>query len=146
MKQGRPTAIRQPDSNPSSMNDKYPPKISVLVIAYNHEEFIRQALDSVMMQRTDERFEIVVADDCSQDSTLDIVREYQTTNPDIRIVPLQENLGITRNYQRGFSACEGKYIAVLEGDDYWILPNKLRRMASFLDQHPECVFCFHRFI
>ena len=56
------------------------------------------------------------------------------------------NLGITRNYQRGFAACEGKYVAVLEGDDYWIFPNKLTLLSTFLDEHPECAFCFHRFI
>ncbi len=128
------------------MSNTIKPKASVLLVTYNHEKYIRQALDGVMMQKTDFDFEIVVADDYSQDSTLEIIEEYQADNHNIRVLPSESNVGITRNYQRGFAACRGEYVAVLEGDDFWISPNKLKLLSTFLDQHPECVFCFHRFI
>lgn len=128
------------------MHNTVTPKLSLLLVTYNHEEYIRQALDSVMMQKTDFDFEIVVADDHSQDSTLAIIEECAAGNHDLRVLPSERNVGITRNYQRGFAACRGEYIAVLEGDDVWISPTKLKSSVAFLDQHPECAFCFHRFL
>jgi glycosyltransferase involved in cell wall biosynthesis len=122
------------------------PLVSVLLVTYNHEKFIRQAVDGVIMQKTSVPFEIVVADDYSSDTTLSILEKYQTSNPNIRILPSTEKLGITRNYQRGFEACRGKYVAVLEGDDYWISQNKLQVTSMFLDEHEECSLCFHRTI
>lgn len=122
------------------------PKASILLVTYNQQTFIHQALDSVLMQQMDFPIEVVIADDYSQDSTLAIAREYQARAPNVRLLPSEEKIGITRNLQRGFAACRGKYIAVLEGDDYWISPNKLKVVATFLDQHPECSFCFHRLI
>jgi len=122
------------------------PKTSVLLITYNQENFIRQALDSVLMQQTDFAIEVVIADDYSQDSTLAISREYQAGANNVRLLPSEEKIGITRNLQRGFAACRGKYVAVLEGDDYWISPNKVKMVSMFLDQHQECSFCFHRLI
>jgi glycosyltransferase involved in cell wall biosynthesis len=128
------------------MNHAATLKLSVLLVTYNHEKYVRQALDSVMTQKTDFDFEIVVADDCSQDSTLAIIEEYQADNHNIRVLPSERNVGITRNYQRGFAACRGAHIAVLEGDDFWISPTKLKSLVAFLEQHPECAFCFHRFL
>lgn len=128
------------------MNADVSIKVSVLVVTYNHEEFVRQALDSVLMQKTDFKFEVIVADDYSQDGTPAIAREYETANQHVRILPTEEHLGITRNYQRGFAACRGEYVAVLEGDDYWISPNRLSVLAGYLDEHADCVSCFHRVI
>lgn len=121
------------------------PKVSVLILTYNHEKFIRQALDSVLMQVTDFEVEIVVADDYSPDSTYAIAKEYQAIKG-INLLPSEEHLGITRNLRRAFEACRGKYIAVLEGDDFWISPNKLNIVSTFLDQHQEVSLCFHRII
>lgn len=128
------------------MNNTIKPKVSVLIVTYNHESYIRQALDSVTMQKTDFDFEIVVADDHSRDSTLAIIEEYQAKNRNIRVLPSERNVGITRNYQRGFGACRGEYVAVLEGDDYWISPTKLASLVAFLEQNQECAFFFHRFL
>jgi len=122
------------------------PKTSILLFTYNQERFIRQALDSVFMQRMDFPIEVVIADDYSQDSTLAIASEYQDRAHNVRLLPAEEKIGITRNLQRGFAACRGEYIAILEGDDYWISPNKVKMVSTFLDQHQECSFCFHRLI
>jgi glycosyltransferase involved in cell wall biosynthesis len=122
------------------------PKISVLIVTYNHEKFVRQAIESVLMQKTAFEFEVIIADDYSQDATPTIAREYASAHPNVRILPTDAHLGITRNYQRGFANCRGEYVAILEGDDYWISPVKLSSVALYLDQHPESVLCFHRLI
>ncbi|MFS0836686.1 glycosyltransferase [Paenibacillus sp. 1P03SA] len=121
-------------------------KVSVLLVTYNHELYIREALDSILMQAFED-YEIVVADDRSTDSTLEIIKEYAARYPD-RFVFMNspQNLGITKNYQRGFKACRGEYIAVLEGDDYWSSPNKLSMHIDFLDKNRECVLSFNRYV
>jgi glycosyltransferase involved in cell wall biosynthesis len=128
------------------MNTENRFEVSVLLVTYNHAEYVRQALDSVIMQKTDFDVEIVVADDYSLDSTLEIIKEYQADYPNIRILPTEKRVGITLNYKRGFDACRGRYIAMLEGDDFWISPRKLELLVTFLEEHPECPFCFHRII
>ncbi|HBB98729.1 MAG TPA: hypothetical protein DC054_25395, partial [Blastocatellia bacterium] len=128
------------------MTDAANPALSVLLVTYNHAKFVAQALDSILMQLTEFDFEIVVADDCSSDSTLSIIKEYKKQYSQLRVLPSETNVGISRNYERGFAACRGKYIAVLEGDDYWISPRKLQAMSAFLDRNPRCSFCFHRII
>ncbi|MFM0017749.1 glycosyltransferase [Paraburkholderia azotifigens] len=123
-------------------------RISVLLVTYNHERFVRQALDSILMQRFDGEIDIVVADDKSTDATVAVIRTYQEIDPSISISYLSSprNLGITRNYQRGFAACTGDYVAVLEGDDYWTDPCKLAKQVSFLESHRECVMCSANYI
>lgn len=128
------------------MNHTARPKLSVLLVTFNHEKYVREAIASVLMQKTGFDLEIVVADDHSEDSTPAIIEEYQTENRNIRILQSDRNVGITRNYQRGFAACRGEYVAVLEGDDYWLSPTKLTTAVAFLEQHPECAFCFHRYL
>ena len=128
------------------MSDTSTPKVSVLLVTYNHEKYIREAMDSLLMQETNFDFEIVAADDHSLDATRAIIDGYRTENHSIRVLPSEPNLGITRNYQRGFKACRGEYVAVLEGDDYWTSPTKLKTMVEFLETHRECAFCFHRFL
>jgi len=120
------------------------PKVSALLVTYNHEIYIRQAIESLVAQQANFEFEILIADDCSEDQTTDIAREYEAAYPNVRLLPTESHLGITRNYQRGFAACRGEYIAVLEGDDYLIDSSKLRLVAKYLDENPTCAFCFHR--
>ncbi|HKR02264.1 MAG TPA: glycosyltransferase family 2 protein [Pyrinomonadaceae bacterium] len=122
------------------------PEVSVLLITYNQDRYVRQALDSVAMQKTNFGVEVVVADDYSEDSTPAILKEYEANNPHVRILPTERRLGITLNYKRGFDACRGRYVAVLEGDDFWISPRRLELLSAFLQSHPECSFCFHRII
>lgn len=118
-------------------------KISVLIITYNHERYIAQALDSVLNQKMDFGYEIVIGDDCSTDGTQAIVSEYQKKCPGkIKLLLAEKNLGPTRNFIKTYRACGGQYVALLEGDDYWISPGKLQQQVDFLESHPEFVLCF----
>lgn len=120
-------------------------KLNVILITYKQEEYIRQTVESILMQKTDFVFDIVVADDCSPDATLDIIKEYQEhSNIKFQILDTPKNLGYTENYKRAFAACEGEYIAIMEGDDYWTSPLHLQKHVDFLDAHPECTMSFNR--
>ena len=130
-----------PDSRPPNNE----PKVSVLMITYNHEKYIAPAIESVLMQKTDFPYEIVIGEDCSTDGTREIVREYGRKYPEIVRAQLRErNVGSKENFRRIFSACQGEYIALLEGDDYWTSPRKLQVQADLLDVHPETSLCGHR--
>ena len=119
-------------------------KVSVLLLTYNHQRFIAQAIESVLMQRTDFEFEILISEDCSTDSTRDIVIGYQARNPGkIRLLLSEENINDNSVILRGIRAARGEYLAYLDGDDYWTSPQKLQKQAQFLDGHPECSMCFH---
>lgn len=112
--------------------------ISVCIPSYNNEEYIRQTLDSVLMQKTHYTYEIVVSDDCSKDKTKEILLEYKDKYPNI-VRPFFSdcNKGIPENLYRGRCNCRGKYIVSLDGDDYYINENKLEIQGKFLDEHPE---------
>jgi len=118
-------------------------RLTVLLITYNHAEYVRRSVESILRQRIDEAFDIVVADDGSTDDTVAVLQGYSQANPQIYFTFLgnSENLGITRNYQRAFAACRSEYVAVMEGDDYWTSPYKLARQRDFLDAHWECDLC-----
>jgi glycosyltransferase involved in cell wall biosynthesis len=119
-------------------------KVSVQVITYNHEKYIAQAIESVLMQEVNFDYEIVIGEDCSTDKTREIVLAYQEKHPDkIRALLRERNLGGMKNVVETFNACRGEYIAALEGDDYWTSPHKLQKQVDYLDQHPECALCFH---
>lgn len=120
--------------------------ISVILITYNHEEYIRQALESIINQKTQYRYEVIVGDDCSKDNTQSIISEYQNRYPD-KIFPVlrTKNVGGKRNMYDIMFRCKGKYIAFLEGDDYWTDDLKLEKQISFLENNPEYIACAHRF-
>jgi glycosyltransferase involved in cell wall biosynthesis len=128
------------------MSSTFEPEVSVLVVTHNQDRYVRQALDGVAMQRTNFDVEVVLADDYSQDATFEILKEYEANYPHVRLLPSERRLGITLNFKRGFEACRGRYVAVLEGDDFWTSPRKLELLSAFLRRHPECPFCFHRII
>ncbi len=118
-------------------------KVSVFMLAYNHERFIAQAIDSILMQEVDFEYEIVIGEDCSTDSTRQIVIDYQKKHPDkIRLLLPEKNLGMHTNAMNTYRACQGQYIAVLEGDDYWTSPDKLQTQVRLLDRNPDLVICF----
>ncbi len=123
------------------------PKLTVVCLAYNHEKFIRQALDSFMMQKTNFPFEVIVHDDASTDKTAEIIREYQQKYPDI-IKPIFQT---ENQYQKRMDPLayfmadkiKGQYVALCEGDDYWTDENKLQKQVDFLDKHLDFGVCFH---
>lgn len=118
--------------------------VSIAMITYNHEEFIAKAIDSILMQNTNFDYEIVIGEDCSTDNSRNIIVEYQKKYPDkIRLLLNEKNLGAFNNAKQTFESCKGRYVAVLEGDDYWVSPDKLQKQVDFLENHPECVICFH---
>lgn len=121
------------------------PKLSVILITYNHEKYIAKALDSVLAQETDFPFEIVVGEDRSPDQTREIVKEYAKKYPDIiRMVPREKNTGRpTLNVYETTMACRGEYLAYLEGDDYWTDTHKLQKQVDFLEEHPEYIAVTH---
>ncbi len=123
------------------------PKVSIMVITYNHEHYIRQAIDSILMQERDFEIEINVIDDCSSDNTQRIAREYQLRYPGVIHCYFNErnvgHIATQLNTLRGFQTLRGDYFALLEGDDYWTDRNKLNEQVCFLDEHMEYVACAH---
>lgn len=120
------------------------PKVSAAIITYKHAPFIAQALESVLMQETNFDFEIVVGEDYSPDGTREIVYEYADAHPGkVRLVPYDANVGMIENYIQTLQACQGEYITLMDGDDYWISKQKLQRQVDFLDSQPDFAVCFH---
>lgn len=121
-----------------------PVKTSVLVCSYNHEALIRQALESVLNQKTDYAYEVIVADDASTDGTQDIIREYMGKYPEKmrKSILRTENVGIGRNYYEALTKVEGQYLAICDGDDCWLDEQKLQKQIDFLEEHKEyAVIC-----
>lgn len=127
-------------------NSPSPPLVSICCITFNHENFIRDALDGFLSQETNFPFEIIVRDDASQDNTPQILMDYQATYPDIvQLILEQEN-----QYSKGvrpfpvvFKEAKGKYLAMCEGDDYWINRKKLQVQFDYMEEHRNYSMCFH---
>lgn len=122
---------------------KQEPLVSVWMTTYNHERYIAEAIKSVVMQKTKFKFELVIGEDCSTDNTAKICREYAQMYPDIiKLFVREKNLGMMENGFQTFSQTKGKYIACLEGDDYWIDDNKLQMQVDALENDKNAVICF----
>lgn len=120
-------------------------KVNVLVVCFNQEQYIGQAMESILMQRFEGELNLVIADDASTDGTLDIIRSFEKISIfPITILPQEANLGIFHNYRRAFAACDGDYIAVMEGDDYWLDTDRIQKHVDFLEKHPDCVMSMNR--
>jgi glycosyltransferase involved in cell wall biosynthesis len=121
-------------------------KLSVCMITYNHELFLAQAIESVLEQKTDFPIELIIGEDCSTDGTANIVRYYTEKHPEkIQALVRDKNIGPSRNLIDTFKHCNGKYVAVLEGDDYWTDPLKLQKQVGFMDANPGYSLCCHRY-
>jgi glycosyltransferase involved in cell wall biosynthesis len=123
------------------------PKVSICCLTYNHAKYIRQALDSFIIQKTNFPFEVLIHDDASTDNTAEIIKEYQEKYPNI-IKPIyqkrnQFSKGVCISKEFNFPRVKGKYVALCEGDDYWIDENKLQKQVDFLDNNPDYSICFH---
>lgn len=121
--------------------------VSINCLVYNHEPYIRQCLEGFVMQKTNFRFEAIVHDDASTDGSAAIIREYAEKYPDI-IKPILETENQYSKHDGSLrrimeDACKGKYIAICEGDDYWIDPNKLQKQYDLMETHPDFSLCFH---
>jgi glycosyltransferase involved in cell wall biosynthesis len=120
-------------------------KLSVAMITYNHERFIGQAIESVLAQKVNFDYEIVIGEDCSTDGTRAIVEDFARRYPDrIRPISYKQNVGGLRNIESTMACCRGLYLAILEGDDYWTCEDKLQKQVDFLDAHPDCAISCHR--
>ena len=118
--------------------------VSIYMLTYFHEKYIRQAIESVLAQKTRYTYELVISDDFSQDGTREILKEYAEKYPDIIRVNLnEENIGIPKNIYKARSMCRGRYITALSGDDYWINDQKIETEVKFLDEHPQYVAAFN---
>jgi glycosyltransferase involved in cell wall biosynthesis len=115
------------------------------MITYNHENYISEAIESVLKQQTDFKIEIVIGEDCSTDQTRYVISKIANSNPG-KIKPLfrSKNLGIIANFQNTINNCTGKYIAICEGDDYWTDPLKLQKQVDFLETNPDFSGCAHQ--
>lgn len=119
--------------------------VSATLITYNHEKYVAQAIESMLNQVTNFKYEILVADDCSTDKTQEILKKYKEKYPDrIKLFLRDKNLGATKNSFLLFNHTKGKYFTCLEGDDYWIDDNRLQYMVDFLENNKEYVCISHR--
>jgi glycosyltransferase involved in cell wall biosynthesis len=120
------------------------PLVSVILLTYNHEPYIQQALESVLGQGGNISCEVLVAEDYSTDRTREILKEMLQRYPGrFELLDRGRNLGLSANLEDAWKRCRGKYIAILEGDDYWCDSHKLARVTAALETHPEWVGCFH---
>ncbi len=126
------------------MNDT---KVCILLISYNQESYIKQALESINAQDIkDVDVEVIVADDFSSDSTLNIIQSFATKSLfPYRFLSTTKNVGMYKNYERAIKESRSKYVAILEGDDYW-LPNHLSQHIRFLEEHKECSMSMNNLI
>ena len=120
------------------------PLVSVAMTTYNHEYYLIDALESAINQRTEFCYEIIIGEDYSTDRTREIVKTYHKSHPEL-IKPIfqTENIGARLNFESVLYNCSGKYLAILEGDDYWINKDKLQIQVDFLENHPDYSACFH---
>jgi len=120
------------------------PLVSICTITYNHEEFIEEALDSFLMQETSFPFEIIIDDDCSTDETATIIKKYQEKYPNIIKAWLRKkNVGACKNGLENLKRAKGQYIALCEGDDYWIDCYKLQKQIDIFSGNSDVTLCFH---
>ena len=130
---------------PIEKSDSMPVLVSVAMIAYNVDRYISEAIESVLMQKTKFPFELIIGEDFSTDNTLQIVLEYQKKYPKIiRVLVREKNLGLTPNSVDTQNHCLGKYIALLDGDDYWTDEHKLQKQIDVLENHSEYSGCAHQ--
>lgn len=120
------------------------PKVTIVCVTYNQEDYVKQALDSFVMQDVNFPFEVVVADDASTDNTPKIIEDYSQKHPDIfRPILRKKNVGVAANFFMAFQEAKGEYIALCEGDDYWTDPKKLQIQSDYLDKNKDKALCFH---
>ena len=126
-------------------------KLSVFVVTYNQEQYIRQCLDSIVMQKVNFDYEVIIGEDCSTDGTGAVCDEFanrvksqESRVKNFEVYHHSNNVGLLKNWEFVMNKCQGEYIALIEGDDYWIDENKLQRQVDWLDAHPDYTLTFTR--
>jgi glycosyltransferase involved in cell wall biosynthesis len=124
------------------------PIVDVNIAVYNHARYLRKTLDSVLSQKTDFPFRLVIGDDFSTDGSRDILKEYEQRYPEqVKVIYQEKNLGFDSDERNGtimLKHSTAKYIAFLDGDDYWIDDSKLQKQISFLEANTDYSICFHK--
>lgn len=121
--------------------------VSACIITFNHETFIKDCIEGALNQKIGYPYEIIIGEDFSTDKTKEICLVYAQMFPEkIKLICNPQNLGMNGNWVKSLSSCTGKYIAICEGDDFWIDPLKLQKQVDFLEQHNEYVLSFHNVI
>jgi glycosyltransferase involved in cell wall biosynthesis len=137
----------------AAMSTTETPLVTASLITYNHARYIEQAVESVLSQRTNFPFELVIGEDDSNDGTREIVQRLASAHPGrIRLNLHSRSSNISfggrptgrHNYVQNIRSARGKYIATLDGDDYWTDPNKLQRQVDLLERRSDCAICIHR--
>ena len=131
------------------LNDARPVSVDIACTVYNHEKYLREALDGMLMQETDFPYRIIIHDDASTDNSAEIIREYQARYPD-KIIAIIEEENLYQNgksiYMKMFPYYTAKYRAVCEGDDFWTDRKKLQKQVDYLEAHPDCIACYHNIL
>lgn len=120
--------------------------VSICCLAYNHEHYIADAIEGFLNQKTKFNYEIIIHEDASTDTTKEIIKEYEMKYPDM-IKPIYQS---ENQYSKGVNPVlllqeqvRGKYVAICEGDDYWLDAGKLQKQIEYMEENPTCTFCFH---
>ncbi len=120
--------------------------VSICVVTYNHEKFIRECIESILSQETNFDFEVIIGDDASSDRTPVIIKEYiSVSQPNFTFLEHVNNLGPTANYLSVHNVAKGKYVCHCDGDDYWF-PGKLQKMVDAIEQDENCSLVWHRML
>lgn len=130
----------------TNMNNMDYPLVSIIILTYNHENYIAQSIEGVLAQKVDFSYEIIVSNDCSTDSTDVVCQRYANANPCIRYFNHEHNMGLTANHCWSVKEAKGKYIAYCDGDDFWTDTFKLQRQIEYMESHPECSICYHNVV
>ncbi len=119
--------------------------VDVIICCYNQEQYISQAVESVIQQKVDADVRVLIADDCSTDNTLNIIKSYEKQSPfPFVYLPSSKNIGLSANYHRAFDNCFATYTAILEGDDWWSKDSHLAQHIQFLQNHKRYSMSYNR--
>ena len=117
---------------------------TVLLITYNYSKYLKEALESVINQKTKYKYKVSIFDDASTDGTQEIIKKYENKYPDIiKSYIAENNMGAQANIWRAFKSVDTKYFLILEGDDYWCDERKLELQINAMEKHSGCSFCGH---
>jgi|GEM_PF-606131 len=120
--------------------------LSIICTTYNHEKYLKKALDSVFMQKVDFKYEVLLGEDCSTDNSRMIIKQYEKKYPQLKVFYRKVNYGAKKNFADLYAKAIGKYIIVLETDDFWIADDKLQKQVDFLENNSEYIAIAHKSI